>query len=281
MAISLKHKFQSAKSDGGDASLVRPSNWNDEHDITLAASRLLGRHSGTGGAAQEISLGSGLTFNSGVLDIDFTVLSAKAAPFVGADRVLLMDSAAGNALKYVSLTDLWAQAKWRTFPIGGWYMVDTSKAGVEVPPITDTDSVWVKLTAGLTGAGLFNNGKLTTETISGSGPTMTATAVVNVSGSPINGQTIQLLNTESRVLRPSTSPGAVQNDQFQGFRLGASGGSRITLGLLQITGGATPAPFTSGSDYFVPADDGTNGTPRTGTETRMKNLGVEAFMRVK
>lgn len=53
MAISLKHKFTSAKSDGGDTSIVRPSNWNDEHDLTLAADKLLGRGSGSG-AAQEI-----------------------------------------------------------------------------------------------------------------------------------------------------------------------------------------------------------------------------------
>ena len=30
--MSVKHKFVSAKADGGDATLVRPSNWNDEHD---------------------------------------------------------------------------------------------------------------------------------------------------------------------------------------------------------------------------------------------------------
>lgn len=29
--MALKHTFQSAKADGGDATLVRPSNWNDDH----------------------------------------------------------------------------------------------------------------------------------------------------------------------------------------------------------------------------------------------------------
>lgn len=71
MTISIKHKFQSAKSDGGDASLVRPSNWNDEHDLTMAASRLFGRSSGTAGAAQEIPLGTGLKFNAGALEADY------------------------------------------------------------------------------------------------------------------------------------------------------------------------------------------------------------------
>ena len=33
MAITIKHKFVSPKSDGTDTSIVRPSNWNDEHDL--------------------------------------------------------------------------------------------------------------------------------------------------------------------------------------------------------------------------------------------------------
>lgn len=34
MPPSVKHKFTSARPDGGDTSLIRPSNWNDEHDLT-------------------------------------------------------------------------------------------------------------------------------------------------------------------------------------------------------------------------------------------------------
>ncbi len=33
MAITVKHKFVSAIPDGADTSIVRPSNWNDEHDL--------------------------------------------------------------------------------------------------------------------------------------------------------------------------------------------------------------------------------------------------------
>ena len=32
MAITVKHKFVSAIPDGTDATVVRPSNWNDDHD---------------------------------------------------------------------------------------------------------------------------------------------------------------------------------------------------------------------------------------------------------
>lgn len=63
MAVTVKHKFQSGKSDGGDASLVRPSNWNDDHNITMDGERLLGRSSAGNGTAQELSLGNGIQFS--------------------------------------------------------------------------------------------------------------------------------------------------------------------------------------------------------------------------
>jgi hypothetical protein len=55
MTVSLKHKFTSAKSQGADATKVRTSNWNDEHDLTLATDRLLGRASAGAGAVEEIT----------------------------------------------------------------------------------------------------------------------------------------------------------------------------------------------------------------------------------
>jgi len=33
MTASVKHKFVSAIADASDATLVRPTNWNDEHDV--------------------------------------------------------------------------------------------------------------------------------------------------------------------------------------------------------------------------------------------------------
>lgn len=67
MAVSLKHNFQSAKSDGADATLVQPSNWNAEHDLTLATGKLLGRSTAGTGSAEEITVGSGLSLSGGTL----------------------------------------------------------------------------------------------------------------------------------------------------------------------------------------------------------------------
>jgi hypothetical protein len=62
MTISVKHKFTSAKSDSADTSLVRPSNWNDEHNLTLASDTILGRDTAGTGAVEEITVSGGLEF---------------------------------------------------------------------------------------------------------------------------------------------------------------------------------------------------------------------------
>lgn len=67
MALSVKHTFQSAKADSGDASLVRPSNWNAEHTITTDGNTLLGKPTAGSGAVVPITIGTGLSFSSGVL----------------------------------------------------------------------------------------------------------------------------------------------------------------------------------------------------------------------
>jgi hypothetical protein len=86
MAVSLKHKFQSAVSDGGDTSVVRPSNWNDEHDLTLAQGNVLGRATGAGtGAAQELPLSVGtdgtvaVSANTGTAALTVTQAGVGAA----------------------------------------------------------------------------------------------------------------------------------------------------------------------------------------------------------
>ena len=80
MTISLKHSFQSLKADGTDSSLVQPSNWNAEHQLTLASGKLVGRTTAGTGAAEEISVGGSLTFSGGVLSIDTSALAPLASP---------------------------------------------------------------------------------------------------------------------------------------------------------------------------------------------------------
>lgn len=87
MAISLKHSFVSPKSDGTDSTLVQPSSWNAEHQLTMATARLVGRTTAGTGAAEEISVGAGLTFAAGSLSlassVSITALTASGAVSAG------------------------------------------------------------------------------------------------------------------------------------------------------------------------------------------------------
>lgn len=169
-----------------------------------------------------------------------------------------------------------ADLKWLSKAVGEFYEADDGVAGVDIPPSSTSGStVWVELTSGLTGSGLFNENKLTSESVSGSAPLVLATAVVSLSGSPMNGQTIRLLNTERRIRRAG-SVGTLENDAFQGH-IHDTG-----LEVSNTGGTGSAARTTTGSrNTTTPLNDGTNGTPRTANETRMKNIGVRVFRRIK
>lgn len=92
MAVSLKHLFQSAKSDGADNTVVQPSDWNDEHVLSLAAGKVLGRDTSGDGAAQELPIavntsgdvGIGTTSPGSKLDVKGTLrLSGATSGYVG------------------------------------------------------------------------------------------------------------------------------------------------------------------------------------------------------
>ena len=56
MTVSLKHTFQSAKTDSADPTIIQPSNWNQEHELTAAAGKVLGRDTSGAGAVQELPI---------------------------------------------------------------------------------------------------------------------------------------------------------------------------------------------------------------------------------
>jgi len=69
MTVSLKHTFASAKPDSADATIIQPSNWNQEHDLTLATNKVLGRATAGTGAAEELSVGTALSVSGGTLTV--------------------------------------------------------------------------------------------------------------------------------------------------------------------------------------------------------------------
>lgn len=173
--------------------------------------------------------------------------------------------------------------------MGEYYFADTGEAGVAIPPsAVVAGNTWVELTAGLTGVGQFNNGKLSGESVSGSAPNVTATANVAVAG-PMNGVNIVLLNSERRFLRPG-SPGtkeANQNLSHAHTGVAASAGAHthglpkgsVTTAGARVSGasdnnGTTQSDSAGAHTHTLTID--ANG----GTEARPNNIGIRIFRKV-
>ena len=80
----------------------------------------------------------------------------------------------------------------------------------------------------------------------------------------------------------TTRMGYLEDDQFQGHNMSLAGGTALRV--LDNGGTGLDAQYTAGSYRLggapvVPLSDGTNGTPRTGLETRTKNQGVNFFIK--
>lgn len=106
MTISLKHSFTSAKADGTDSTLVQPSNWNEEHALSLAAGKVLGRVTGAAGVAQELPLAFDATLQS-MIPPTGTTAERPATPAAG-------------MMRYNSTTlklEIYTNAAWT--PVGG------------------------------------------------------------------------------------------------------------------------------------------------------------------
>ena len=155
--------------------------------------------------------------------------------------------------------------------IGEIFYLADNLAGVAAPS-NDGAAKYIKLTAGLSGGGGYNEGLLASESVSGSAPLVSATA--QISSGPMTGATVHLINTERRFLRAG-SAGTLQNGQIEAhdhaiwtFNVGGSGSSARFVG-----GSSDSGSFGGGDDAL--------GVRRTGgDETRPRNIGVTAYMRI-
>lgn len=153
-------------------------------------------------------------------------------------------------------------------------MLDTASA--QIPP-TNKSYRYIVLSA----ASAYNSGVLTSESVSGSSPLVSATAVISLAGSVLNGKTVRLINTERRFMRAWDSPGGVQDDAFQSHYHLANPAAYINNGgSLTVPNGATGKIAGATETTRAPVTDGTNGTPRTDNETRSRNVGATYFMRI-
>lgn len=81
------------------------------------------------------------------------------------------------------------------------------------PPKNHPDFRYIELTAGLTGSGGYNEGVLSSETVSGAAPNIVAEAVVSLVTSALNGKSVRLINTTREFPRPGTASDAAQSSQ--------------------------------------------------------------------
>src|SRR5690606_23096161 len=83
-------------------------------------------------------------------------------------------------------------------------------SGCPLPPTDNPNFRFIKLTAG----DAYNTGVLTAESVTGTAPLVQATAQISLAGSPVNGATVHLINTERSGLRAGDS-GTFQQDALQ------------------------------------------------------------------
>lgn len=174
---------------------------------------------------------------------------------------------------------------WAMQPIGAFVALD---AGEGLPPPPKNKSYrYVQLNAGLTGAGGYNEGILTSETTTGTAPNIVATAVVSLAGSPLNGKTIRLINTERRFIRPG-SAGTLEQSQnlAHNHTINDPGHAHyyVAFGARVVAAGGTgiPQAWTGDENYqTVPQTTGITINNNGGTEARPRSMGVTFYRRIK
>lgn len=192
-----------------------------------------------------------------------------------ADGRLYFKKSSGEVVAVANLADIWAMQ-----PIGKPFGLWTHLAGVAVPPTDNPNYRYIKLTA----SDSYNDGVLTSESISGSAPAVQATAVIDDSDSPLDGQPVRLINTEQRTLRAGSS-GTVQADQVGPLLYAQSTYTSTTnVFVANVASVGAVMPRLLGTTQTTPvaaATDGTRWVTNTGSETRVKSIGIDVYMRIR
>jgi len=169
-------------------------------------------------------------------------------------------------------------------PIGMPFPVWDHITGVTAPSNSGSEK-YIKLTAGEDGVGEYNEGLLTNESVSGTAPLVTATADIDLAGSPLNGQTVHLINSENRYVMPGTGTGTTANDQMQQITGEVSnlmsGQTTTYQGALSSSVGGSPG--AGGNNYryaTISLDSANSPDARTGDHTNVKHIQATFYMRI-
>lgn len=232
MPISLKHAFVSGKADGTDSTLIQPSNWNDEHVLQCASARLVGRTSAGAGAAEEITVGAGLTFAAQALSANVTSVAGKT----GAVTLAVADVSGAAPLASPTFTGTVTGAN-ATFS-GTWNATGNSTVGGTLG-----------VTGALSGSSASFTGALSGNTVADASGTLRA-RVLGTSQAATSGTSRDFTSIPSWVNRitllldsvstngssiPIVQLGTSSGVETSGY-VGANGGNAVSAG----AGGATP-----------------------------------------
>lgn len=158
--------------------------------------------------------------------------------------------------------------------------------GVGQPP-RDQWYKYIKLTAN----DGYNNGLFVGETVTGSAPYLSAWATIQCSGSPLNGQTVHLINTERLFLRAGNA-GIFEDSQNRWHShsgwIGEAGEHSHSYTTWKRNGGG--ADGNNGWDWYSQVTENTSIAGRHshslningdgGNEARPRNMGVNYYMRI-
>lgn len=118
MALTVKHKKVSSRTDGADTSLVRPTDWNDTHLLESASNVVLGRVSSGTGAVEELTPAQTRTLLGVVEPGVLAGVNTRTASYtlVASDRgkVIEMNVASANSVTVPNETGIGGV----NFPIG-------------------------------------------------------------------------------------------------------------------------------------------------------------------
>lgn len=204
--------------------------------------------------------------------------AGAAAELVAAEAIEAAEEAIAAAASIT--TDLWALQ-----PLGTIVAIFDHIPGVTAPP-KDKAYRYALLTAGLTGIGQYNEGVLGGESVSGSAPTISATAAITLTGSPLLGQSLRLINTERRFLRAG-SAGTTEDSQNLAHNHGVNdpghAHSHYIRGVQSNYGGGPSDSASTGltTTTSFAATTGITIQNAGGTEARPRNIGATYYMRIK
>ncbi|AMG36242.1 hypothetical protein [Achromobacter xylosoxidans] len=191
-----------------------------------------------------------------------------------ANGLLKRRNAAGTA--WITLRKLWeytpstSDIAYYAQPIGLPHPLWDHLAGVSAPPTDNPGFRYIRLTA----SDSYNAGVLTGETVTGSAPNITATAVINDPSSPMNGQTVHLINTERNFLRAGSS-GTLQSSQNASHSHGTANGTGFVIS--GNAGTTAAASGTGGTVWGSALNTGSAG----GDEARPRSIGGTFYLRIR